>query len=309
MWGERMAGDKEGCLKLVLLQKNTSENTALVLQCIFCIIGYWSELSCRPWSTNYKHLTFVSRSSPLDPLLAPAASIDTIQQQLCLLTIGEQWMFLLQVRLWQMSICKPFSGSLRYCCLQVSFLLFCQKCLSSRVSRRECLSLSCSKYSVWYLSSATFLPTSPHPPAPLGLLSRHSTSWLWAAFYSHSTAWGGGWEVSLHVLAKCSFCFCSSVFPWLLCPHPLSQLDSFQWSSISVPDVFLFHLLPTANFLLCSQVAFCSYQGGGHLASRSGVYDAACPRKVNLSGSGKLQGNSRGMGRCPLAASAEKVYE
>lgn len=78
-----MAGDKEGCFKLVLLQKNTSENTALVLQCIFCIRGYWSELSCRPWSTNYEHLTFVSRSSPLDPLLAPAASIDTRQQQLC----------------------------------------------------------------------------------------------------------------------------------------------------------------------------------------------------------------------------------
>jgi len=40
MWGERMAGDKEGCLKLVLLKKTTSENTALVLQCIFCITGY-----------------------------------------------------------------------------------------------------------------------------------------------------------------------------------------------------------------------------------------------------------------------------
>lgn len=65
-------------------------------------------------------------------------------------------MFLLQVRLWQMSICKASSSSLRYCCLQVSFLLFCQKCLSSRVSRRECLSPSCSKYSVWYLSSAAF---------------------------------------------------------------------------------------------------------------------------------------------------------
>lgn len=60
MWGERMAGDKEGYLKLVLLQKNTSEHTASVLQRIFCITGYWSELSCRPWSTNYKHLAFVS---------------------------------------------------------------------------------------------------------------------------------------------------------------------------------------------------------------------------------------------------------
>lgn len=67
-------------------------------------------------------------------------------------------MFLLQVGLWQMSICKPASSNLRYCCLQVSFLLFCQKCLSGRVSRRECLSLSCSKYSVWYLSSAKLFP-------------------------------------------------------------------------------------------------------------------------------------------------------
>lgn len=153
-----MAGDKEGCLKLVLLQKNTSERTALVLQCIFCTIGYWSELSCRSWSANYEHLMFVCCSSPLDPVLAPAASIDTIQQRLCLLTTGEQWMFLLQVGLWQMSICKPASSNLRYCCLQVSFLLFCQKCLSGRVSRRECLSLSCSKYSVWYLSSAKLSP-------------------------------------------------------------------------------------------------------------------------------------------------------
>lgn len=65
-------------------------------------------------------------------------------------------MFLLQVGLWQMS--KPASSNLRYCCLQVSFLLFCQKCLSGRVSRRECLSLSCSKYSTWYLSSAKLSP-------------------------------------------------------------------------------------------------------------------------------------------------------
>lgn len=258
MWAERMAGDKEGCLKLVLLQKNTSENTALVLQRVFCIIGCWSELICRPWSTNYEHLTFVSCSSRLDPLLAPAASIDTIQQQLCLLTIGEQWMFLLQVRLWQMSICKPSSSSLRYCCLQVSFLLFCQKCLSRRVSRRECLSLSCSKYSMWYLSSATFFPTSPHPPAPLGLLTRHSTSWLWEAFYSHRRLEG---ELS---------CACKVLFLFLLFCIPLAAMSPppfptrffFQWSSISVPDVFLFHLLPTANFILCSQVAFCSYQGG-----------------------------------------------
>lgn len=156
MWGERMAGDKEGCLKSVLLRKNTSENTALVLQCIFCVIRYWSELSCRPWSTNYEPLTFISRSSPLDPLLAPAASIDTIQQQLCLLTVGEQWMFLLQVRLWQTSICKPSSSSLRYCCLQVSFLLFCQKCLTSRVSRRECLSLSCCNTACGILAQHLF---------------------------------------------------------------------------------------------------------------------------------------------------------
>lgn len=92
--------------------------------------------------------------------------------------------------------------------------------------------------------------------------------------------------MSFHELAKYSFCFCFSLFPWLLCPHPLSQLDFFQCSSISVPDVFLFHLLPTANFLLCSQAAFCSYRSREHLASRSSVYDAS--RKVNLTGSVKL---------------------
>lgn len=92
--------------------------------------------------------------------------------------------------------------------------------------------------------------------------------------------------MSFHELAKYSFCLCFSVFPWLLHPHPLSQLDFFQCSSISVPDVFLFHLLPIANFLLCSQVAFCSYQGGGHLASKIIVYDGS--RKINLTGSVKL---------------------
>lgn len=252
MWGERMAGDKEGCLKLVLLQKNTSENTALVLQCIFCIKGYWSQLSCRPLSTNYEHLMFVCCSSPLDPVLAPAASIDTIQQRLCLLTTGEQWMFLLQVGLWQMSIWKPPSSNLRYCCLQVSFLLFCQKCLSGRVSRRECLSLSCSKYSVWYLSSAKLFPHISSASCTTRITFRHSNSWLWEEFYSHSTDWGGGWKVSFHVLARYSFCFCSPVFPWLPCPYPLSQLDSLQWGSMSVPDALLSHLRSAVHFPLWS---------------------------------------------------------
>lgn len=60
-----------------------------------------------------------------------------------------------------MSICKSSSSSLRYCCLQVSFLLFCQK--RAAKSRRECLSPSCSKCKVQCLSSATskLSPTSP----------------------------------------------------------------------------------------------------------------------------------------------------
>lgn len=151
MWGERMAGDKEGCLKLVLLWKNTSENTALVLQCIFCIIGYRSELSCGLWSTNYEHLTFVSRSSPSDPPLAPAASIDTIQQRLCWLLESSEcsyyklgfgrWAFAsLPLVVWGIAASRcPFCSSAKNAWLAVS--------------RRECLSLSCSKYDVWYLSS------------------------------------------------------------------------------------------------------------------------------------------------------------
>lgn len=230
-----------------------SENRALVLQCIFCIKGYWSEPSCRPWSTNYEHLMFVCCSSPLDPLLAPAASIDTIQQRLCLLTTGEQSMFLLQVRLWQMSICKRASSNLRYCCLQVSFLLFCQKCLSGRVSRRECLSLSCSKYSVWYLSSAKLFPhispascstrvtfqALPTPDCeknfiPIGQTEEEAGRWAFMCL-----------QGILSVAALLYSLDCCVLIP-------LFQLDSLQWGSTSLPDTLLSHLLPTAHFPLWS---------------------------------------------------------
>lgn len=72
-----------------------------------------------------------------------------------------------------MSICKSSPSSLRYCCLQVSFLLFCQK--GAAKSRRECLSPSCSKCKVQCLRSATskLSPTSPSHTTAVTLQPLH----------------------------------------------------------------------------------------------------------------------------------------
>lgn len=72
-----------------------------------------------------------------------------------------------------MSICKSSPSSLRYCCLQVSFLLFCQK--GAAKSRRECLSPSCSKCKVQCLRSATskLSPTSPSHKTAVTLQPLH----------------------------------------------------------------------------------------------------------------------------------------
>lgn len=166
-----------------------------------------------------------------------------------------------------MSVCKPSSSSLRYCCLQVSFLLFCQKCLSGRVSRRECF--SCSKYSVRYFSSATFFShfSPPSRTTTVTVQALHLLTVGSVLFPQDRLRRRLEDELS----CACKVLFLIFVFPWLLCPYPLSHLDFFQWSSISVPDVFLFHLLPTANFLLCSQVAFPSYQGGDTLLQEAVV--------------------------------------
>lgn len=177
MWGERMTGDKEGCLKLVLLQKNKSENKALVLQCIFCIIGYWSELSCRPWSTNYEHLMFICCSSPSDPPLAPAAPIDTIQQWLCWLLESSECSYnKLGFGRWAFA-----SPPLVIWGIAASRCPFCSPannaCLAERAEGNAWA--SAAPNTVCGISAQqNFPPTFPQPPAPLELLSRHSNFWL-----------------------------------------------------------------------------------------------------------------------------------
>lgn len=183
MRGERMSGYKERCSKLVLLQKNTSENTALALQCIFCVTGYWSELSCRPWSTNYEHLTFVCCSSPLEPLLAPAASIDTIQQRLCWLLESSECTYYklgfgrrasLPLVIWGIAASRcPFCSSAKNACL-------------AEWAEGNAWASAAPNTARGISAQQNFPPTFPQPPAPLELLFRHSNSWLWEEFYSHS---------------------------------------------------------------------------------------------------------------------------
>lgn len=217
-----------------------------------------------------------------------------------LLTTGEQWMFLLQVGLWQMS--KPASSNLRYCCLQVSFLLFCEKCLSGRVSRRECLSLSCSKCSTWYLSSAKFSPNIS------------SASWTTRITF---------WALQLLTVRRILFpwhrlrkrlegelpCACKLFFLLLLSCVPLAAV-SLPPVPTRFPSVRLYvcprctALSPTAYSTLSSLILG-SYQGGDTFLQEAELmmlYDQG--RQIWVAEPNSSREQQR-QGKCPLATSTE----
>lgn len=181
-----------------------------------------------------------------------------------------------------MSICKSSSSSLRYCCLQVSFLLFCQNQVAA--SRRECLSFSCSQCKVQYLSSAAFKlsPTSPSHRTRVTFQLSHIFTVRIPLFPQD--------RLRRRLEGKLSHTLFLLICIPLAAPYPTPFPDRFFFSEA------LF------QFQVCSFFTYSLQQTSFSAANQLSGAQWFITTEVNLSGSAKVEENSQGKGSCPLNA-------